>query len=194
MTASTNNKVPEHVWRVPVRLEDVPEAGRHFELSTDLAMREAVAKFAGVDTVPALSATFDVVRRGKDGLRVSGEVRARVGQTCIVSLEPMESEIVEAVDVVFEPPRVDSAPVDRALDDDPDAMGAIAFGAEDDPPEPLLDGVADLGVLATEFLLLGINPYPRKPDTAFEPPATDLAESGPFAALAKLKRGEDGGK
>ena len=35
-------------------------------------------------------------------------------------------------------------------------------------PEPLHDGAVDLGAVATEFLLLGIDPYPRKPDAVFE--------------------------
>ena len=42
-----------------------------------------------------------------------------------------------------------------------------------DEPEPLVDGVADLGAAATEFLLLAIDPYPRKPDAVFEPPKTE---------------------
>ena len=53
------------------------------------------------------------------------------------------------------------------------------------------DGAVDLGAIATEFLLLGIDPYPRKPGAVFEaPPAGDPA-SHPFAALAALKKGDD---
>ena len=33
----------------------------------------------------------------------------------------------------------------------------------DDSPEPLVGGAVDLGAVATEFLVLGIDPYPRKP-------------------------------
>lgn len=190
---TANQTVPEHVWRVPLRLDDVPETGRHIELTADAPMREAIAKFAGVNAVPALSATFDIVRRGKDGLRVTGEVRGRVGQTCVVTLEPMESEIVEPVDVVYAPPREEAVP-DRAAQAHPGATGSPVFEEEEDPPEPLIDGIADLGALATEFLLLGINPYPRKPGATFEQPGANTPESGPFAALARLKRGDDGGK
>jgi hypothetical protein len=193
MAGQANKSVPEHVWRVPLRLEDVPETGRHIELTADAALREAVAEFAGVNAVAALSATFDVARRGKDGLRVSGEVRARVGQTCVVTLEPMESEIVEPVDVIYEPPQAEVAP-QRAAPATPGATGSPGFDEEEDPPEPLVDGIADLGALATEFLLLGIDPYPRKPGATFEQPAANTQESGPFAALLRLKRGGDGEK
>ena len=63
----------------------------------------------------------------------------------------------------------------------------------EDGPEPLLDGRIDLGAIATEFLVLGIDPHPRKQGAVFEPPAIedDRAEH-PFAALAALKKGEGG--
>ena len=57
-----------------------------------------------------------------------------------------------------------------------------------DGPEPLLDGGVDLGAIATEFVLLGIDPYPRKEGAAFASPEVDSEDSGPFAALAALKK------
>jgi hypothetical protein len=50
----------------------------------------------------------------------------------------------------------------------------------------LLDGAIDLGALAIEFLILGIDPYPRKPGAKFEPPQDLKPDPGPFAALAGL--------
>ena len=46
----------------------------------------------------------------------------------------------------------------------------------------------DLGAVATEFLLLGIDPYPRKPGAVFDAPATGDPAGHPFAALAALKK------
>jgi hypothetical protein len=193
MANTPKHELPDPPWHLPVRVDDVPEAGRHVDMVADAATREAMAAFANVNAVPQLSAAFHVTRRGKDGLRVSGEVRAVVGQTCVVTLEPMESEIVEPVDVIYEPPRAD-AESDRSPPVNPGASRSPVFEETEDPPEPLLNGIADLGALATEFLMLGIDPYPRKPESAFEPPAAEAGETGPFAALARLKRGDDGGK
>ena len=39
--------------------------------------------------------------------------------------------------------------------------------------------------------MLGIDPYPRKPDATFEPPAVEDESEHPFAALAALKKGPD---
>jgi hypothetical protein len=166
---------------VPVRLDEIPETGLHFDIEADEGARTAVAVAAGVNDVPRLQAAFDVARHGRDGLRVVGTVSAQVRQTCVVTLEPIENEIEESVDLVFVPPS---------------ALGAVAhevnLGAEPgEPPEPLVDGVVDLGAAATEFLILGIDPYPRKPGAVFEPPTSADAGSHPFAALAALRSGRD---
>jgi hypothetical protein len=60
-------------------------------------------------------------------------------------------------------------------------------------PEPLEGGIVDLGALATEFLILGLDPYPRKPGAVFVPPQGADLDQGPFAALGRLaKRRNDG--
>ena len=169
-------------WSFPVRRDDVPDTGLHLDLVADEATRAAIAAIAGVRGLPRLAATFDVVRQG-NGLKVTGEVVARVEQTCVVSLEPMTSELREPVDLAFVPPRDGEHPEESEEAIDPDAA---------DEPEALLDGVADLGAAATEFLLLAIDPYPRKAGAVFEAPPT-RADPGahPFAALAALKKPPD---
>ena len=62
---------------------------------------------------------------------------------------------------------------------------------EDEPPEPLVGGTVDLGAVAAEFLILGIDPYPRKDGAEFAAPRADLAGEHPFAALAALKKPPD---
>jgi uncharacterized metal-binding protein YceD (DUF177 family) len=163
-------------WSVPVRVEDVPETGLTVNLSADRNQRDKIARIAGVLGLPRLEADFVVTRRGR-GLRVAGEVSATVDQTCVVSLEPVENCVVESVDLVFEPAANDDSP-SLALAD-----------ADSEPPEPLHEGCVDLGAVATEFLLLGIDPYPRKPGAVFAPPAAAAVQDGPFAALAMLKDG-----
>ena len=64
----------------------------------------------------------------------------------------------------------------------------MQFG-DAEPPEPLIGGEVDLGAIVTEFLMLGIDPYPRKEGAEFEPPARhEDASEHPFAALAALKK------
>jgi hypothetical protein len=55
----------------------------------------------------------------------------------------------------------------------------------------MVGGAVDLGALATEFLILGVDPYPRAPGAVFEQPRKPTPESGPFADLAPLARRKD---
>ena len=177
----------EHPWSVTLRLDEVPESGRHVALEASTAVRAAVAQAANVEAVETLSAVFDVTRRGRDGLRAAGSVRARVRQTCVVSLEPMLNTVDEAIDVTFAPAREAVANAKKRMDDDVELVAVDAEGEE--PPEPLVNGAIDLGALATEFLILGIDPYPRNEGIAFEAPAAAADSTAhPFAALAALKK------
>ncbi len=172
-------------WSVPVAVADVSaETGAHFALTADADARAAIARIAGIRELSRLDATFDVMRQGDDGLLVVGEVSATVGQNCVVTLEPLVSEIEEKVDLLFSPPLPG---IELENDEDDEAGKRSGWSKRNlDGPEPLLDGAVDLGALAIEFLILGIDPYPRKPDAKFEPPQDLMPDPGPFAALARL--------
>ena len=173
-------------WHVLVTVEDIAEPGQHFELSADEEARAGIARMAGLRDLPRLQADFEVAAQG-GGVRVSGRVSATVGQNCVVTLEPLLSEVDEDVDLLFLPP---SAAAEKAGDGENAGQRAEAKW---DDPEPLIGGVVDLGALATEFLILGIDPYPRKPDAVFEPPQDLRPDSGPFAALAGWTKGRNDG-
>src|SRR5438105_1431938 len=132
-------------WSVPVEVASVPETGRRLDLVADDAARDAIAKAAGLAALPRLEAGFDLTRHGAEGLRAVGRISATVVQNCVVTLEPIESDIDEAVDLVFLP---DFAPATDPVD-------VQAFEA-DEPPEAIRDGVIDLGAVTTECLLIGL--------------------------------------
>jgi hypothetical protein len=186
-------------WQFPVLVEDVPEEGQHFDLSADADTRAAVARLAGLRDLPRLEASFDVMRHGGDGLRVLGRVSATVGQVCVITLEPLTNEVDEAVDLVFAPqpapPAVTKAVAQAAprtaSDPDDETVAAGAGGGGNGENEPLIGGTVDLGALATEFLILGLDPYPRKPGAVFEPLRDAVPDPGPFAALEALKKGRN---
>jgi len=170
-------------WSVPLALSEVPEGGRHLDLVADRQTRAAVAEHAELDALPRLQASFAVAPHGCGGLHVVGRVSATVGQTCVVTLEPLENEIDESIDLVFMPagafPLVDGTEVE---------VPAV------DVPEVLVGGGIDLGAIATEFLILGLDPYPRKPDATFQGSPVGEDAAHPFAALAALKKGQGGDK
>jgi uncharacterized metal-binding protein YceD (DUF177 family) len=179
---SRSEDSPDHVrahpWSVPVRRSEVPEAGRRFDLKPDATARAAIAQLAGVVAVPRLEANFEVTPHGRGGLHVVGEISATVEQNCVVTLEPMENAIEEPVDLVFVPASALPAPL----------AGDEVEVPADDAPEVLIGDSVDLGAIATEFLALGVDPYPRKPGVVFEAPTDADEKAHPFAALAALKR------
>jgi len=173
-------------WSVPVAVEDIPDTGLHIEIEAPAAARAAVAELAALRELPRLSAVFDLTRLGA-GVHVAGQVSARVGQTCVVTLEPIESDIEETVDLKFAPVSAGESELER--------KGARQRARSDDePPEALIDGTLDLGALATEFLILGIDPYPRKAGAQFAPPKAADDGEHPFAALEALKKRLGGGQ
>src|SRR4029077_4393539 len=110
------------------------------------------------------SASLDLMLKRGDRVHVTGRVRARIGQTCVVTLDPIENEIDEDIDLMFAPPEQISQLsdlVEEAAESDTEIP---------DPPEPIINGVIDLGRLATDALFLAVDPYPRKPDAIFETP------------------------
>jgi hypothetical protein len=99
-----------------------------------------------------------------------------------VTLDPIENEIDEAIDLIFAPPEQIPALADL-VDETAESDAEIP-----DPPEPIVNGMIDLGRLATDALYLGVDPHPRKPEAVFDPPSIpDDPEDHPFAALKALK-------
>jgi len=169
-------------WSVPVTVAQIPDTGLHRDIEASPAARAAMAEVAGLREILIARASLDVTPKGGGRFHVAGHVRARIGQTCVVTLDPIENDIDEAIDLIFAPP--EQIPeladlVDEAAESDVEIP---------DPPEPIENGVIDLGRVATDALFLGINPYPRKPDAVFEPPVVAAdPEDHPFAALKALQ-------
>lgn len=169
-------------WRVPVTVAQIPEAGLHRDIEASPAERVEMAEVGDLREVLSANASLDVTPISGGRFHIAGRVRARIGQTCVVTLDPILNDIDEEIDLIFAPP--EQIP---ELADFVDAA-AESEGEIPDPPEPIVNGMIDLGRLATDALFLGIDPYPRKPDAVFEPPAVaEDPEDHPFAALKALR-------
>ena len=159
----------------PLRVEPLPRDGlvQHIEASAE--ERAALARLNGLAEIAALKAHFRIVK-WRRGVQVEGDLSARLTQTCVVSLEPFEVEIEEPIEVKFLPAQDGGVGPDS---DDPDA------------PDELVDGKIDLGALASEFLTLALDPYPRKPGVAFEPPADAPDKASAFERLRALSERDE---
>lgn len=160
--------------------------GTPFRVDASAAERAALAADCGLPGIDALSADLTVAREGTDGLRVTGSVVARVRQVCVVSLDEFPAEIDEPVDVRFAP----EADVEALAAAYAARSSSAEEGDAEDLPDPIVAGRIDLGALVAEALVLGLDPYPRKPGIAFSEPVPQEEEepaASPFAVLRGLK-------
>ena len=161
-----------------VRIDALPKEGQTVTIEASATEREALARLYDLPAIAAMTATLRVESAGRGGARVTGNVHGELTQICVVSLEPFETTIDEAVDVRFAPEAEEDSARRTARE-----TTTLSLADEDDP-DPVVDGKIDLGALAAEFFALGLDPYPRKPGAEFVSPAQKAAEDSPFAALA----------
>jgi hypothetical protein len=143
------------------------------------AEREALASFYELPAIAALTATLRLEPWGHGGAHVTGAVHAELTQICVVSLEPFPTSIDEVVDLRF-------APQTAAESRSPATKETQTFSlADEDEPDPVIDGKIDLGALTAELFALGLDPYPRKPGVVFEQSASSEPADSPFSALGR---------
>lgn len=171
-------------------LTSVPAEGLDVVVRANEAECAALARLNALPAVLSLEAPLHITRSGREGLKVSGVVRAKVRQTCVVTLEDFDASFEEPISLRFAPPELDARP-EQGRRGKP-LSAADALDMEEDRPDPLIGGQIDLGVLAAEFLTLGLDPHPRKSDAHFQAPAPGSPEESPFAVLSKRGAGADG--
>ena len=162
-----------------VRVERLPEKGLNIKLALTIDECAQLARFWELAHVSSVEATLQILPRGR-GVYVTGEAKAHITYVCGVTLEPFDAELHESIEARFSPDakqQEEEAPVSRQK----------ALSEQDDVPLERLDGsTLDVGELVVEFLTLGIDLYPRKPDVVFQEVSVGEPLS-PFSKLAHLK-------
>jgi hypothetical protein len=161
-----------------VRVNAIPEDGQTLTIEASPTEKEALASLYEVPAIAALTATLRIVRAGQGGARVSGAVHAELTQICVVSLEPFAATVDEDIDVRFAP-----RPKEESIPRPPRETETFSI-ADEDEPDPVIEGKIDVGALAAEFFALGLDSYPRKPGVEFVAPVELARPDSPFAALA----------
>ena len=170
--------VPFHF---PVQIARVPPGGKHFLVAANDEQRKSVATALGIVEVVNLAAELDVRPTGGDAFAVKGTLRAGVVQADVVTLEPVEQEVREEIDLILVPRDAHSRR-GRAVDEERAPHDRDVY----------LGNEIDLGAIVLEHLALGLDPYPRSPGVEFPGHTeSDLSDSSPFSALAKLKREQE---
>jgi len=156
-------------------------------LEADQAERKGLAALWDVLAVEELKADLKINRWKRDGVRVKGTVKAKIIQECVVSLDPVNTDIDEEFEQLYVPEgsKLARVPVQPS--------GEMVMDPEgQDLPETFVGDVIDVGVIVAEFAALGIDPYPRKPGLDFQDHIEDTGENdvkpSSFAALKDWKK------
>ena len=157
----------------PLSLDRIGPNGLDYTVEASPAECAALAERMMLPAVLALSCSFHLIREGRDTVLARGVLRARVTQTCVVSLDDFDASVEEVFQVSFVPAG------DETDDVDPEGEDEIPFEGN----------TIDLGEAAAEQLALALDPYPRMPGVELpemEEEAEPEALPNPFAALKRL--------
>jgi uncharacterized metal-binding protein YceD (DUF177 family) len=164
-------------WSVKVPLHQLDRGPVRHSLEPTAEQRAEAAKLLAIPAVDALSAEV-TVSPWMDGAAVEGRWRARIQQTCGVTLDPFETELSGEFRVTAVPAGSPNAP-----SEDPEETFDLDAP---DPPDVLHAQEVDVAAYVVEHLALELDPFPRKPGVEWEAPEPDEPPS-PFAVLSRLK-------
>lgn len=179
-----NNKNEHELSRV-VKAEKIARGGIEERIVARDQEREGLAKRFKLQDLSRLEAILNV-DHARDGMfAVMGNFRADVVMTCVVTLEPVPLTIMEPIDVLFAPPNRIGRPEDMT------ELGDL------EEPEPLEDGMIDMGELVAQHLAMAMPLYPRKEGVAFESQEFEANEprgNNPFMQLKKALENDNKSK
>jgi uncharacterized metal-binding protein YceD (DUF177 family) len=133
--------------------------------------------------IAATEAEMQDIARLLDLVALDGRLTAGITQTCVGTLDPLAATVDLPVELDFWP-----AKLLEALEQSAEETEALL-----DWPEPIVDGTIDPGPVVYQILATSLEPYPKREGASFEwsqqpSQAGEAEQSGPFAALAALKR------
>lgn len=175
--------IPAPEFSRPIAVDQLKDREKVFKIEADEAERRALAQRFGILAIDSLKAELKLKPAAGGMMRLAGHVEAQLHQACVVTLVDVPAKIDETFERVYSP---HVEPADEEADE-------IEFDVEaEDPPDPVIDGVIDIGEAVAEEVALALDPYPRAPGAVFDRPAEGEPEqrANPFAALAKLKKEE----
>ena len=204
MTKKKDETIPPE-WSHLIDSEDIDATPQKLEISAGEEERALLARRLDVMALDSLRADVNVVReKGSMIVHVSGILKAKITQSCVVTNDPVESDIEEKFEGWFADPAqavsFAKARRDRLIET---GQGDFPVLSEQEDPEAIIDGQIDLGELVTQYLSLAIDPYPHAQGARYEVGEAgdddDEARQGgdigknPFAALKDWKEKQGGG-
>ena len=146
------------------------------DITANKSERELLSERCLVLSVNSFTARITIIKSSSHEFEAKGSLKAEVSQICVVTLEMMINQISTQF-------------VQKYSTHDLNISDDLVIGPDDEqPPDPIVSDDIDLGELASEYLLLSIDPYPRsiESDDKKYKLQTNTKEDGPFSNLKDL--------
>ena len=133
--------------------------------------------------------------RGSRNVHVTGQFEAHVTQNCVVTMDDFQSVLSEPVEGWFADKETAVSFAAAKRDKEvATSRGEVEMLDEAEDPEPIIDGVIDLGELVAQHISLAIPTYPHKEGVKYEVGDDNLTldeksplRKNPFEALKDWK-------
>lgn len=165
-----------------VGIDQIPPVGLECEQIASGAQCAGLAKALDVLSMSQLRVSYKIMVQARGVYELTGRVQAQLCQACVVTLDPVEVCLDQPFEVRFVPGRQGNR--------DPNEEQEILAGPI---CIPIQNDEIDIGAQVFEIISSSLDPYPRKEGVVFDPSTLFASgekgteDTGPFAALSKLK-------
>jgi len=166
---SQPNGITEQEWSHFFDVDDLGKEGRE-ELTISASEEECEDIARRINVLGIKDVTADlVIQRTNGAFYVTGNFKAIVTQECVVTLDPIETNLSDAVEGWYaDKERTVSFAAAKREREGVKSQGEVEILDESDDPEALIDGIIDLGELVTQHISLSVPSYPHKEGVEFE--------------------------
>lgn len=153
-------KEPE--WSVLVDAQTVTSSPQKTRISASEEERKALCQRLDLAAISSLSADITLHREKGNIIHVNGLMKALVTQPCVMTMNPVQTQIEET----FEGWYADQDRIVMLAKARHERLGRLTDSEipildESEDPEPLVNGMIDVGELVVQHLSLAIDAFPR---------------------------------
>lgn len=155
--------LPEPEWSVLVDAQLVTSNPQKMRISAADDVRKALCVRLELAVISSLSADVTLHREKGNVIHVNGLMKANVTQHCVVTMDPVQTQIEQT----FEGWYADQDRIVMLAKARHERLGRLTDSEipileEKEDPEPLANGMIDIGELIVQSLSLALDDFPRR--------------------------------
>lgn len=168
-----------------VNVADIPSTGQGFAAKASLDECAAICTRFDLSAVKCFEISGIIKPHGKQRYQLEAKLVAEIVQTCVITLDPIETAIEQAFKLAL-------TSQEASLQENTEEVDLFDPN-EEDPPLLFNEDKIDYGECAVQYFSDCLEIYPRKSDASFERIAKPSEENheekrdNPFDILQKLK-------